>query len=118
MGKRYETGGERMQELRNLEYRDYLFHISNREKARKTLETVRTCFTYQNTYYVLETHVNVPGQPTILRTQSCMSKTTLPPFIDVIREVTGDNDKSRWSLAQLARPNFFERMMQGQVSTV
>ena len=81
MGKRYETGGQRMEELRNLTLDDYLFHISNRDKQRKTLETVRTCFTFKNTYFVMETHVNVPGQPTIMRTQSCVKNVELPPFI-------------------------------------
>jgi hypothetical protein len=88
-----------MEELRNLTEDDYLFHISNRDKQRKTLETVRTCFTFKNTYFIMETHVNVPGQPTIMRTQSCIKNVELPPFISVIKDVTTDKEKSRWAFA-------------------
>lgn len=61
----------------------------------------RQCFIYERQYFMLETFLNLEHNPSILRVESTTegSKTKLPPFIKILREVTNDNGYETWCMA-------------------
>ena len=95
--------GEKIEQKRQLSEIEYRRMIAHRDLSRLTLQTVRSCFHWKTQYYSLDTHANVPGQPTILRSYSdSYEEFELPPFVDLIRDVTGEYNYSSHSLAKEA----------------
>ena len=100
--KRFEMGGERIQELRQLKQKQYDKLINNQtDTSRRPLEWLRTCFNYKTTYFQLETITNLPENPTILRTASDSAELDLPSFIPIVQEVTDQNEYSSHKLSKI-----------------
>jgi hypothetical protein len=95
--------GERIEEKKQLSKKEYKRHLAHRDMGRMTLQTVRSCFHWKTHYYNLDTHANVPGQPTILRTYSETEDPELPPFVKLIKDVTESYEYSSHSLAEQAQ---------------
>jgi len=84
---------ERIEKRRQISAREYieLFEQSRCPK-KKILKKVRQCFIYEQQYFLVETFLNVDGQPSLLRIETTKEHKELeiPSFLDVIREVTHD----------------------------
>ena len=72
--------------------REYIELIENLDETKKKIIKTRQCFIYDSDYFMVETFLNVENNPSILRVDRSTesSKTKLPPFIKIIREVTED----------------------------
>jgi len=68
-----------------------------------TLKKKRTSFVYQNQAYMIETILNIEGQPTFLRAEKPHDthSIVIPPFIQVIKDVTSEKNFSSPTLAQV-----------------
>jgi hypothetical protein len=78
--------------------------LAHRDLSRPTLHTQRSCFHWKTQYCILDTFVNAPEQPTILRTHwsSLKEDCELPPFVDMIKEVTENCKYSSFCLSKKA----------------
>lgn len=69
-----------------------------------TLTKVRTSFVYENQAYMIETILNIEGKPTFLRAETHSDDSfIIPPFIQVIKDVT---NKKLYSSPTLAHVDF------------
>jgi len=87
--------GERIEKKRQISAREYIELLEqNKDPAKKTLKKVRQCFIYAQQYFLVETFINVDGQPSLLRIETTTEHKELriPDFLDVIREVTHDKN--------------------------
>ena len=68
-----------------------------------TLNKRRTSFVYHNQAYMIETILNIAGQPTFLRTEvhDDTSPLDLPDFIQVVKDVTSEKLYSSPTLAHV-----------------
>lgn len=89
---RYEINGEKIQKKRQITAREYIELLENLDDTKKKIIKTRQCFIYDSDYFMVETFLNVENNPSILRVDHSKqsSKTKLPPFIKIIREVTDD----------------------------
>ena len=101
--KRYSRGGERIQEMRSINAKDYLAFLENKSDEKEPLLKERVCFVYKTQSFILENYTDVPGQPTVLRVETSNKTVDLPPFIDIEREITNERAYSSASLASLKR---------------
>ena len=54
---------------------------------------------YGTHYFMLETYVDVPGKPQILRVETNNEYVEMPPFVSIQRDVTKDREYSSAVLA-------------------
>ena len=98
---RTEEDNEFVKKKRIMDGREYDSLIDYQsDPARRRLTILRTNFLYEKHYFRLETLTNLPGSPTFLRCESHYDDPEaeddmllqLPPFVPVVREVTGHAD--------------------------
>ena len=88
---RYTQNNQRIQEQKIITARKYLEFLQQKDPERITLKKKRTCFIYQGQAYQVDTLMNISGNPVFLRAETIAeSKIIVPPFIEVIREVTAE----------------------------
>ncbi len=68
-----------------------------------TLKKKRTSFVYQNQAFMIETILNIEGQPTFLRAETSHDGHSIvtPPFIQIIKDVTSEKNYSSPTLAHV-----------------
>ena len=66
-----------------------------------TLNKRRTLFLYENQSYMIETILNIEGKPTFLRAETSNDHFLIPPFINVIKDVTSEKKFSSPTLAHV-----------------
>lgn len=68
---------------------------------RKILQKTRQCFIFESQYYMVETFLNIDGQPSLLRVETTKDQKALkiPSFIEIIRDVTHDGNYTGFKLA-------------------
>ena len=74
-----------------------------KDATRKTIKRIRQCFIYKSNYFQLETYVNIEGFLSLLKiqTNSPSPQIEIPPYIEVIREVTDDPGYMAHCLAKI-----------------
>ena len=87
---RYEVNGEKIQKKRQITAREYIELSENPDLTKRKITKVRQCFIYERQYFMVETFNNMKHYPSVLRVENTSesSKTKLPPFLKIIREVT------------------------------
>jgi hypothetical protein len=90
---RYEINGEKIQKKRQITAREYIQLSESPDLTKQKIMKTRQCFIYERQYFMVETFLNLEHNPSILRVESTTqsSKTKLPPFVKILREVTNDN---------------------------
>ncbi|EGR27902.1 hypothetical protein IMG5_186910 [Ichthyophthirius multifiliis] len=80
-----------------LSYKEYALMLSNADPKRNNLLTIRNIFMYQNNRFMLDTYLNVKEGFSILKVllESENQKFQLPPFLDIVSEVTNDQGYKR-----------------------
>ena len=75
--------------------------IEHQDNTKKKIKKIRQCFIFERQYFMVETFLNLPNSPSILRveTTSESKKMKLPPFLDILREVTNDDNYETWCMA-------------------
>jgi hypothetical protein len=65
------------------------------------VKKLKQCFISENYYYIVESFSNIEPFPSILRVDSTTqsSKKKLPPFLTILREVTGESHYETWFMA-------------------
>jgi CYTH domain-containing protein len=98
---RYEINGEKIQKKRQITAREYIELCENTDITKKKIIKTRQCFIYDRQYFMVETFLNLENHPSIIRVESTTekSKTKLPPFLKIVREVTNDNAYETWMMA-------------------
>ena len=73
----------------------------NSDVTKRKITKIRQCFIYERQYFMVETFNNMKHFPSVLRVENTSeeSKTKLPPFLNIIREVTQDNNYETWCMA-------------------
>ncbi|KAI1712656.1 AAA domain-containing protein [Ditylenchus destructor] len=105
-----KVGGEQIETRRQLNLREYNGYLKMRDKTRVTLYKKRRCFTYGTQYFNFDSYVD-PLPPACHGDHLMMLETyttipagdpefTLPPFLNVEREITGDLKYSMYMLAE------------------
>jgi hypothetical protein len=63
--------GERIEKRRQISAREYIELIEqSRCPNKKALKKVRQCFIFESQYFLVETFLNVDGQPSFLRIET------------------------------------------------
>lgn len=94
-------GGGRIERERFISHHEYCTLLGRRDPRRRTLEKIRHCFLWSAQYFEVDVFTNLP-RPLILceREKTTISETTvLPPFLDVVRDVTNEREYSNSSIA-------------------
>lgn len=63
-----------------------------KDPSKNQLRKIRQCFIYERQYFMVEIFSEIVGRPSILRIETTgeAQKIHIPPFINVLREVTND----------------------------
>lgn len=98
---RYDIKGENIQKKRQITAREYIQLLESRDDNKRQVKKLKQCFIYENYYYIVETFKNIEPCPSILRVDSTIQSTKkkLPPFLTILREVTGEKDYETWYMA-------------------
>lgn len=86
---------ERIEKRRQISAREFIEQFEQSKAAnKKILKKVRQCFIYEQQYFLVETFLNVDGQPSLLRIETTKEhkEIEIPAFLDIIREVTHDKN--------------------------
>lgn len=89
---RYTQNNKRISEQKIITARKYLELYQQRDPNKITLKKKRTCFIWRGQPYQVDTLLNVEGTPVFLRAEVQHDKLVIPDFINVIRDVTKEND--------------------------
>jgi len=86
--------GEEIIMKRQITAREFIQLGDQKDVNKKPIEKIRHCFIYKNQNFVVDVFQNVVGKPTILRieTNDKDEVVNIPPFVQIIREVTGDKN--------------------------
>lgn len=87
---RYTQNNQRIQEQKIITARKYLEFIQQKDPERVTLKKKRTSFIYKGQAYMVDTLMNIQGNPAFLRAETIDGSILIPPFIEVIKDVTAD----------------------------
>lgn len=96
-------GGGRIERERFVSNHEYCTLLGRRDLRRRTLTKVRHCFLWAAQYFEVDVFTNLP-RPLILceREKTTLSETTvLPPFLDVVRDVTNEQEFSNSHIAKI-----------------
>ncbi|KCV73203.1 hypothetical protein H696_00746 [Fonticula alba] len=93
--------GQRLETRRSIAAREYETLLAQRDTTRNSIVKRRICFMSDSRYY----HIDVFQEPhaglLLLETYS-QGPPELPPFLDVIRDVTNDPDYSMFNLSRIS----------------
>lgn len=82
--------------------REYILLDSNKDLSRKKVKRLRQCFTYNYTYFMIDTYLNVKQGVSVLRTESLENlHEKLPPSISIVRNVTQDPGYSTYIMSKI-----------------
>jgi CYTH domain-containing protein len=86
---------------RQITGREYLTYLAQADPARRTVRKRRRVFLWANRYFEWDLFVEpCPGlEPLEIEVDSLDSPVELPPFLQVEREVTADNQYANHTLA-------------------
>lgn len=100
---RYSVKGEKVERKRQITGREYIELLDQRDKEKQPVKKLRQCLIYERQYLIVETFLNIEPHPSVMRIEasSDSSKIKLPPFLDVIREVTGEDAYTTSFMADL-----------------
>lgn len=91
---------------RQISHRDYLNLLAQRDSSHYTVQKTRRCFLWQNFYFQLDAYMP-PCSPrceglVLLETYTTLksSEVKLPPFLEIIKDVTDDLDYSMYNLSR------------------
>jgi len=75
--------------------------LEQRDSSKTQIRKGRKCFIYENQYFQVETFLNIPGYPSIMRVETTKEsqKIKIPSFLEVLREVTLDSNYQTWIVA-------------------
>ena len=66
---KFIINGESIQKKKQITAREYLEALESRDSKRKRIKKIRQCFIYERQYYMVETFMNVDGEPSILKVE-------------------------------------------------
>eukprot|EP00188_Purpureofilum_apyrenoidigerum_P002378 Plantae.Rhodophyta-Purpureofilum_apyrenoidigerum.ctg24738.p1 GENE.Plantae.Rhodophyta-Purpureofilum_apyrenoidigerum.ctg24738~~Plantae.Rhodophyta-Purpureofilum_apyrenoidigerum.ctg24738.p1 ORF type:complete len:435 (+),score=67.31 Plantae.Rhodophyta-Purpureofilum_apyrenoidigerum.ctg24738:98-1402(+) len=89
---------------RGIDEREYLSLLTHADPSRKTVRIKRTCFLYEDSYYVLDSIRNIEPTLTLLRIRSEATNLIVPPFLELETEVTGRKEYSIGFLSMRVKP--------------
>ena len=82
--------------------REYILLDFNRDQSRKKVRRLRQCFTYNFTYFMIDTYLNVKQGVSVLRTDSMTGvNMKLPSSISIVRDVTHDPGYSTYIMSKI-----------------
>lgn len=89
---RFVQNNERIQKKKQISGREYIELLETRDPSKKQIRKIRQCFIHERSYFLVESYANVDGQPSILRIETTTEgqKYEIPPFLQVLKEVTDD----------------------------
>lgn len=98
---RLSLNGDKIQKKRQITAREYIQLLESRDSNKRHVKKVKQCFIYEAKYFMLETFQNIEPFPSILRVETTMQSASkkLPPFLQVVREVTGEKNYETWFMA-------------------
>lgn len=71
----------------------------------KQCKKFRQCFIYEQQYFVVDTHLNIDGIPSVLKIETTREGKDIqvPPFVKVLKEVT---DLINYATIQMAKQDY------------
>lgn len=101
---RYEVAGEHIQKKRGITAREFIELLENQDPNRQRVKKTRQCFVFNKQYYMVESFDNIKPYPSILRLETTKEnqKAKLPPYLPIVREVTGEQEFETWYMSDNA----------------
>ena len=98
---RFQLKGEKIQKKRQITAREYIQLLDSRDANKREVKKTKQCFIYESKYFMVETFLNTEPFPSILRVETTAQNSgkKLPPFLNVVREVTGEKSYETWFMA-------------------
>jgi len=99
--KRYLEGGVREENERQITGREYVEYLTERDSGRRTVRKERRCFLWEGQYFELDTFIEPQAGLTVLEIEleHPDDEVCLPPFIEVVKDVTNDSEYTNFSMA-------------------
>ncbi len=99
--KRPQKSGQRVEIERSLSGREYVGLLSQRDPMRKTVRKKRTCFLWNGLYLELDRFIEPRPGLILLEVEldDEATKITLPPWLEIDRDVTDDRNYSNYMIA-------------------
>lgn len=99
--KEPSRGGGRIERERFISHHEYCTLLGRSDPRRRTIEKIRHCFLWAAQYFEVDVFTNLARSLILCeREKTSVSETTvLPPFLDVIRDVTNEHKFSNSSIA-------------------
>jgi len=93
----------RIDKKRQLTAREFVTMMDLKNKDKKTTIKKRVCFMWDRQYFIIDRFENVDKSPYLLRivVSSGTDKFQMPPFIEVLREVTDEIEYSSMNMASI-----------------
>lgn len=100
---RLSLKGEKIQKKRQITAREYIQLLDSRDISKTQVKKIKQCFIFESKYFMLETFMNIEPNVSILRVETTMQSASkkLPPYLKIVREVTGEQDYETWNMANM-----------------
>lgn len=101
---RYDISGEKVIKKRQITAREYIELCEMKDPKKNKILKIRQCFTFDRQYFIVETFKYLdPYYISILRVETTdeQHKPKLPTYLDVLREVTGEDHYETWFMAKI-----------------
>jgi len=98
-----KKNGQRVERKRQISGREYVNLVSSlADSSLKPVKKRRACFVYNTQSYVLDTLIEPVNGPTFLRieAENITQQVDIPPFLELVKEVTGHADFSSLRIAK------------------
>ena len=95
--------GKTTETQRELNYRNYIFLLNQKEENKKVVVKERVCFIWEHQSFILDTIISHKDRPKILKIDGIEKDflLKLPPFCEIAKEITEDQEYSNLSLSQI-----------------
>ncbi|XP_075589280.1 TRPL translocation defect 14 isoform X3 [Dermatophagoides farinae] len=102
--RRSDAGSQMVELRRQITHRDYVTLLAQRDDNHHTIYKTRRCFLWQQTYFQMDIYQAPRNGLILLEAYTTISgqalKAKLPPFLDIVREVTNDPEYSMFELSR------------------
>lgn len=98
--KSFISSGERTETEKKISRRQYVDLLAESDVTKHQIKKKRYCFLYENQYFELDIYSQSKSEAIMeLELKSLDQKISLPPFIEIIKEVTDDRNYSNFYIA-------------------
>lgn len=101
---KYIQNKEMIVKKKQITAREYIEMLDMKDEEKRQVRKIRQCFIYERQYFMIESFTNIDGTPSILRIETTgegRKTIQIPPFLKVLRDVTGESEYKTSNMSDL-----------------